>query len=314
MDLEKAYCGSFKAWRKEDAKFKFAARVIAESICGSRYWLALLRAKCGTGPTNVRVIGCIIAEPFAECVCEAIPRSSIERGIVIEEFQNILQNPQRYLHPTCLAFLQRYLAGGCLGAYGDWVPKRCAWRKIWEVKKQEADLLNGILQECVISFFRDDSWEDCKHEELKIALQTWLHDGLPPNNGKLYLDPITNNEYSQMELEPIHANMNIMNRLVEAPTIVPFRCILHKLIVDVVGANDLVRLNEKHVPGTNAFHIHHRAVLEGDYGMKYNEQPRADPALLQHAGPTRCCGKSAYERDKCQSTQRHTEAFDLRLP
>jgi len=240
-------------------------------------------AKCGSGPTCVRVIGCIIAEPFAECVYGAIPRSSEVRKNVLDEFQNILQNPHRYLHPACLGFLHRYLAGGCLGAYGDWVPLRCVWKKIWVEKQQQADMVNLILKECVVSFFRDDSWEDGRLTELKTALHTWLQDGLPPNKGKLYVDPLTENEYSQMEIEPIYSSTSTMEGLVEASTILPFRCCLHKLIVDVVGVTGLVRLPEKDLPGTRLFHNQYRDVLIEKYGMKYDEEPLASPALLTHA-------------------------------
>ena len=56
--------------------------------------------------------------------------------------------------------------------------------------------------------------------------------------------------------------------------------------MDVVGADDLVRLDEKDVPGTIGFHIQYRDVLEGKYGIKYEEQTPASAALLQHAsGP-----------------------------
>ena len=133
-----------------------------------------------------------------------------------------------------------------------------------EAKQEETDVVDAILKECVSSYFRDDSWRDPKLSEAKIALQTWIREGLPPNNGKLYLDPVLNNEYSQMELKPIADNNIIMERLVEAPTINRFRCCLHKLIVDVVGVNNLVGIREKDIPGTSDFHIQHRVLLEAE--------------------------------------------------
>ena len=100
---------------------------------------------------------------------------------------------------------------------------------------------------------------------LKPLLQKSLEDGLPPNTGKLYVDPFTNEEHSQMELQPFYNRKVKMERLLEASTIVPFRCCLHKLALSVLGGERfLVRVREeayKHVPGTMDFHMHYRKEL-----------------------------------------------------
>ena len=79
--------------------------------------------------------------------------------------------------------------------------------------------------------------EDGKLKDLRRALQTWLREGLPAKNGKLYVDPIDEEEYSQMERQEIYDCdcWQITDRLVPAKTDVPFRCCLHKLIVDKIN-------------------------------------------------------------------------------
>ena len=100
--------------------------------------------------------------------------------------------------------------------------------------------MNTILQARVSSYFRDNYWDDEKLHVLKSVLQKWLEDGLPPNTGKLYVDPLTNEEYSQMDLQPIYNRKVKMERLLEASTIVPFRCCLHKLALSVLGGEHLL--------------------------------------------------------------------------
>ena len=165
------------------------------SACSDAQW-----SKSGSSPECARVVGCIITESLAECFFDARPKTPEHSHIVIKEFGNIVKNPHKYLHPKCLAFMHRYLAGGCFAAYGHWVPRRCVWLKNLEAKQEETDVVNAILKECVSPFFRDDSWSDPNLSEAKIALQTWIREGLPPKNGKLYLDPVLNDEYSQMDL------------------------------------------------------------------------------------------------------------------
>ena len=125
--------------------------------------------------------------------------------------------------------------------------------------------MNTILQARVSSYFRDNSWDDGRLHVLKPLLQKSLEDGLPPNTGKLYVDPFTNEEHSQMELQPFYNRKVKMERLLEASTIVPFRCCLHKLVLSVLGGEHLlVQVKEeayKDVPGTMNFHRHYRKEL-----------------------------------------------------
>ena len=100
--------------------------------------------------------------------------------------------------------------------------------------------MNTILQARVFFYFRDNSWGGGGLHVLKPLLQKWLEDGLPPNTGKLYVDPLTNEEYSQMDLQPIYNRKVKMERLLEASTIVPFRCCLHKLALSVLGGEHLL--------------------------------------------------------------------------
>ena len=82
--------------------------------------------------------------------------------------------------------------------------------------------MNVILQDRVAKFFLDASWEDGRLRDLRRALHTWLQEGKPPFNGKLYVDPINKEEYSQMELRVIYdcECWTITDRLVPAKTIV----------------------------------------------------------------------------------------------
>jgi hypothetical protein len=90
------------------------------SNCSDAQW-----SKSGSSPECARVVGCIITESLAECFFDALPKTPQQEHTVIKEFVDILHNPQKYLDPKCLAFMHRYLAGGCFAAYGDWVPRRC---------------------------------------------------------------------------------------------------------------------------------------------------------------------------------------------
>ena len=58
MDLQKAYCGSFKVWGKEDkdAKFKFAARVIAESMSRTKIEVKASSDIGGDFPTGAGLV------------------------------------------------------------------------------------------------------------------------------------------------------------------------------------------------------------------------------------------------------------------
>ena len=168
-------------------------------------------AKCGTSPQNAVVIGCIITPAFATAFYLSFPKDSTSFGIPIRQCMEIMRQPSYYFGDSQKAFMQRYVAAGCFGAYGDWLASRCIWYSadVEDVDPRTSSPTETVLKHCVSDYLRDDSYEE--QTLLRDALTRWLTIGMPPSNKPLYHDPLNGELYSQRDLKG--ASQNTKERL-----------------------------------------------------------------------------------------------------
>ena len=214
-------------------------------------------AKSGTRPDNAACVGCIITQAFAEAVFTGLQSaSSSEYPALAAEFETVLSSPQNYLDPNSLLFLHRYLAAGNVGAYAPYLPLRCAASKYHGVKLREfpGDVTELILSDTIKSFLRDGSWDDARCSRLRSCLACWLKAGVPPSCEKLYVDTLTNREYSQETVEEASQAAFQRLTLVCSPPLQEYHLKLHCLVVAAVGEQNLSSLPDRLLPGTVDFH------------------------------------------------------------
>ena len=216
--------------------------------------------KCGTRPDNAVCVGCIITPAFAEAVFSCLQTPFYSEGLELtSEFATVLVSPQNYLNPECLLFLHRYLAAGNTGAYALNLPLRCATSKYWgsKVLKTPGDPTNCILADKIDSYLRDGSWDDPRCSQLRSCLFRWLRAGVPPTNENLYEDQVMNKKYSQLTLEGLDDVIFQRLTLVPSSLLKEYYLELHRLVVVMVGWQNLLSFPDRSLPGTIEFHLDH---------------------------------------------------------
>jgi hypothetical protein len=166
--------------------------VIAGPTSGDTQW-----AKSGSSPDCAYVIGSIITKQFIESFDACLPSEDV-RALrkLTPGMARILQCPSKFLHPDCLRFLHRYVAGGVFLAHAEGFPLRCACGKL-EHDNADDWIVESLVTERVVNFIRDDSWHDVENAPVRIALYAWVANGL--SKERVIRDPRTNKCYTLKE-------------------------------------------------------------------------------------------------------------------
>ena len=144
-------------------------------------------AKSGSAPNNAYVVGCIIPEEQIRAFKAVMDLTTYRSQIAfMNGLKTILQSPSDYLSSTSYSFLRRYVAGGVFLAHAEHLPLRCVTYGKFSPLMDDSYITEQLLESCICSYIRDDSFTDKRNQSVVKALTAWLHGGL--SNEKVIRD------------------------------------------------------------------------------------------------------------------------------
>ena len=144
-------------------------------------------AKSGSSPNNAYVVGCIIPEEQIRAFKAVMDLTSYRSQIaLISGLKTVLQTPSDYLSSTSYSFLRRYVAGGVFLAHAEHLPLRCVTFAKFNPLMDDSYITEQLLETCISSYIRDDSFSDERNQSVVKAMTAWLLGGL--SNEKVIRD------------------------------------------------------------------------------------------------------------------------------